>query len=100
MKKRLRKKLHIKEYAMYGFDFSAKAEGMDNPDTFEKLTISIYELVEERDWLCGGTIEDMFICESKPNMGIADKKEEFLEAVKKLPGIISVEASGMLDAWH
>jgi uncharacterized protein YggL (DUF469 family) len=77
MKKRLRKKLHEKEFTEYGIRtiFSYKMDTKDSPVSFQKWVDAIVEdLVEENGMVCGGgfsinikdeTFEGDFVIELK-----------------------------------
>lgn len=100
MKKRIRKKLHLGEFAVYGFDFKVTLDTGDDIEAYNATADAIVDIIDRNGWLCGGAIEDMFICEEKCNSGIEDMKESFVEEVKALPHVVSAEASDMLDAWY
>ena len=56
MKKRLRKKLHLKEYAEYGVDMDLKILSYIGPEEFDKFIEEgfIEEFVEGNGLYCGG----------------------------------------------
>jgi len=56
MKKRLRKKLHLKEYAEYGVDMDLKIVSYMGHEEFDKFIEEdfIEEFVEGNDLYCGG----------------------------------------------
>jgi len=66
-KKRLRKKLYLGEFAVYGFQFECKVNS-NTEEELDKFLDDIIDLVERRELVVAGGGEpenfDMFVCSS------------------------------------
>lgn len=101
MNKRLRKKLRMGEYTVYGAPLRIT---LKSPDDFDKLVIDLAEEVETAGGcLCDG-FADGLDAEIFVELGTAlEEPQQRLEAVlarvKKLPEVANAEAGELVDSW-
>ena len=100
MKKRIRKKLHRKEFALFGFEIHIHCKDEENEETLDRLSNQLLELVRNYKWQCYGTLEQLFVYESFPKQGIAEGKDKFVNEVTQLPDVKDVHAHDVIDAWY
>ena len=99
MKKRLRKKLHLKEFKELGFVLKLEYDTEDS-DKLDSILDQILAIVEDMDLDCGGVMDELVVSELKPNSGLAERKDAFLERVSKIAGITKATAGELIDVWH
>jgi len=99
MKKRLRKKLHLKEFKELGFVLKLEFNTEDS-DKLDVILDQLLAIVEDMELDCGGILEELVISETKPNSGLVERKAAFLDRVSKIEGITNVTAGELIDVWH
>ena len=99
MKKRLRKKLHLKEFKELGFVLKLAFDTEDS-DKLDGILDQIFDVVEDMDLDCGGVMDELVVSELKPNSGLAARKDEFLKRISNIQGITQATAGELIDVWH
>ena len=98
MKKRIRKKLHRKEFALFGFEIHIHGKE-ESEEALDRLANQLLELVQKYKWQCYGVLEQLFVYESFPKQGIADEKDKFVKLYRWLiDGILSVSPNTRIIA--
>ncbi len=99
MKKRLRKKLHVAEFTLFGFELCV-IPASEDPELRDELCRGLMSLIDARHWEClGFSLDCLFLYEGKPNQGLPAGKEAFLAEVSALPNVADVHAEPTVDAW-
>jgi len=104
MKKRLRKKLHKKEFKEIGFEFNiCFASTFDKEKRFETI-YNIYDLIEQHGFVAGG-ISDGKSCQGfmaihNYRVNATEQKEKLRIILLAVPGVTSVEFGKDTDAWY
>ncbi|MBR0459895.1 MAG: DUF469 family protein [Victivallales bacterium] len=99
MKKRIRKKHHLREFTIFGFELSLEPTSREQ-QVIDSLGHAVMDLVEQQGWECYGfSLDCLFLFEGKPGLGLPDAKDAFLSAVKALPQVATVKAGETVDAW-
>lgn len=104
MKKRLRRKLHKKEFKKIGFDFRICFPPIfDHEKQFEMID-NIYWLIEQHGFIAGGACYedccDGFMSVSSWRINADEQKEKLQSALLSLPEITSVKFGENTDAWY
>ena len=100
MKKRIRKKLHLREFTIFGFELTIEPASRDQ-QVIDSIGNAVMDLVEKNHWECFGfSLDCLFLFEGKPGLGLPAAKDAFLAAVKALPNVASVKAGDTVDAWQ
>jgi uncharacterized protein YggL (DUF469 family) len=101
MKKRLRKKKCIGEFAEMGFELKATYPEM-NDEQLDAFMAKVMGKVGEFGMYCGGGFFidglDLFVCTGKVNTDEAARKEQFVEWFKGALDGIEVTAGDLVDA--
>lgn len=100
MKKRLRKKKCVAEFAEIGFEVKATYPEMDEAK-LDKFMSDVMGKIGALDMYCGGGFFpsefDLFICTGRVNTGEAARREELLAWLNTVEGI-KVCAGELVDA--
>jgi len=102
--RRLRKKLYLGEFAVYGFDLSFNFEGMD-PQGASDFLDEIIELVESRDLIIagGGDAESfgLFICAAARYGSATEEDRAALTSwLEAKPQVKDIEVGELVDAYY
>lgn len=101
MKKRLRKKKCIGEFAEMGFELKATYPEMTD-EQLDAFMAKVMAKVGEYDMYCGGGFFidglDLFICTGKVNTDEAARKEQFETWLKGFVEGIEIAAGDLVDA--
>ena len=101
MKKRLRKKKCIGEFAEMGFELKATFPEMDE-EKLDALLRQAMNKAGEYDLYCGGGFFvdglDLFVCTGRVNTDEANRKEQFISWLKGAVEGIEVSAGELVDA--
>ncbi len=104
MKRRLRKKLYLGEFAVLGFEFSCTLK-FDTEDAYDSWLDQLIEFIERRD-LCmggGGDIKSFsaFICSAHRYKSAVDDDREAVKNWLESSGVVSnVVIGGLVDAYY
>ena len=103
MKKRLRKKKHLREFKEFGFDLNLKTEDLKEDeycDLFNDITL----ICEKYSLYFGGYanngVVSIFVSVENYKIKITEVKDDFLAEIRQLPQIIELKASDNIDAWY
>ena len=103
MKKRLRKKLHLGEYQVLGFQLSAVYPARSDEE-LDVLTGQLLDFLEEHEMSCSGTVGevelDLFVVTGTVAVDGEAKRRELQEFVRALPGLEQVETGELIDAFY
>ncbi len=103
MKKRLRKKKHLREFKEFGFDLNLKTEDLKE-DEYCDLFNDIALICEKYSLCFGGSanngVVSIFVSVENYKTKITEVKDDFLAEIRQLPQIIELKASDNIDAWH
>lgn len=94
MRKRIRKKRHIGEFAMFGFPISVVVSDTALSD---RVSDAVLGLLRERFWHCIGTLDDLFVWESRPGQRLSANRADFVSAVRELPGVADVQCGDVIN---
>lgn len=100
MKKRLRKKKHLKEFAEYGRYFKCRRSTKENANDFLNEFI---EMIEKNKCLCGGSIGEEFldiVIEFGKEPNINDKYNSIKNWINSRDDILFYGFSEPFDLWH
>ena len=106
VKKRLRKKLHVKEFTEFGIDFDFSVNTDISGEEFDLLCDRfVYDFVEGNGLYCGGGWNPKersasFIVEIGQNMGSFDYYTEKLQSWFESEGIILPATYKIVDLWN
>lgn len=100
MKKRLRKKLRLKEFKELGFTITASLE-LANEAVQEEMLDKILAKAEELDLICGGDVTqddlDFIVSTGFVSEDNEARRAEFCKFVEALAEVKSIEASELHD---
>lgn len=99
MKKRIRKKLHRKEFTLYGFEMHLHCKD-ESDQALDELFGQLVALVQKYNWECYGVLQQFFVYERFPKQGIAEEKANFVNEVKQLPNVQEAHDHDVIDAWY
>ncbi len=103
MKRRARKKLHLKEFQMLGFQFSATYAERPGEE-LDALATKILEWLDEMDMSCSGTIGDveldLFVIAGIVGSGVEEKRQAFIDFARTLPGLEKAAGENLIDAFY
>ena len=104
MKKRLRKKLHRKEFKEIGFDFKISFTPIYDDENRFNLIDDIYLLIEQHGFDAGGSCDDGscsgFMAVQDCRIDADVMKNSLLKALQTLPKITNVIFGENIDAWY
>lgn len=104
MKRRLRKKLYLGEFAVLGFEFSCTLN-LDTEDAYDSLLDQLIEFIERRDLCMGGSGDTNsfsgFICSAHRYKSAIDEDREAVKHWLESSGVASkVVIGGLVDAYY
>ncbi len=104
MKRRLRKKLYLGEFAVLGFEFSCTLN-LDTEDAFDSWLDQLIEFIESRDLCMGGSGDTKsfsgFICSAHRYKSAVDEDREAVKNWLESSGVASnVVIGGLVDAYY
>lgn len=100
MKKRLRKKLRLREFQEMGFRVKFN---LNLPDTDEAPVAFWRELVvaiEANNLLMGGGINEFFVCTNSRRSATDADREAIETWLHQQPEVSAINVSPLVDAWH
>ncbi|GAB2856303.1 YggL 50S ribosome-binding family protein [Hymenobacter ruber] len=100
MKKRLRKKLRLREFQEMGFSVKFDLAELGSDEAYFTFWDKLVEVVEANHLLMGGGLNDFFVgTDSRRSATEADRKaiETWLH---QQPEVSAVNVSLLVDAWH
>ncbi|MEI8247232.1 MAG: 50S ribosome-binding protein YggL [Lentisphaerota bacterium] len=103
MRKRLRKKLFLREFQELGFDLKAK---MNLPDeaALDAFWTKFVEQVEANNVHCHGAFGneefDMFVMVGQTGPDAEERKTKFIEWLKTQPEVSELTAGELVDAFY
>ena len=105
MKKRLRKKLKVKEFKQYGFDVQLTFKNeLSNVDLDNYLDYFIEHLIEKNGLIFGGgflpTGVNGFASDHTFGQDTKAKQQRIKEILEKDPIIETVTLGKLVDVWH
>ena len=105
MKKRLRKKLRLREFQALGFGVTGTlAESVDDA-RLDRLLDEIIEFVESRGLVCGGGLSPRerslsFFVERSPRTCTEEDRDAAGAWFRARPEVASVDVHPLSDAWY
>jgi uncharacterized protein YggL (DUF469 family) len=104
MNKRLRKKLHRKEFKEIGFDFRICFDPVYDDEKFLDMIDNICCLIEQHGFIPGGGCErecyEGYMSVLSWRISADEMKEKLQTALQEFPEITSVEFGKNTDAWY
>lgn len=105
MKKRVRKKLHLREFAEYGVELELKVTRDMDKDEFERFFDSLIDYVEYNGLFCGGsanlsTKEISLFIEVSKDINKAGEFQAALERWLEDKGFSDGYKTAINDAWY
>lgn len=104
MKRRLRKKLYLDDFAVFGFNFSCELGA--NPDLdVDGFFDGLIELIESRQLLIGGVGSDSefsgYITSNQRYSSATDEDREALESwLRSIKGVEEIKVDPLCDAHY
>ena len=104
MKRRLRKKLYLGEFAVLGFEFSCTLN-LDTEDAYDSWLDQLIEFIERRDLCMGGRGNTNsfsgFICSAhRYNSAIDEDREAVKNWLESSGGASNIVIGGLVDAYY
>lgn len=100
MKKRLRKKLRLREFQEMGFKVKFDLNLPDTDEAQFALWDRLVEVVEANHLLMGGGFDDFFV-QTNSRRTATEADREAIEAwLLQQPEVSAVNVSPLVDAWH
>ncbi|QSX28554.1 DUF469 family protein [Shewanella cyperi] len=101
-KRRLRKKLYLEEFAVFGFEFTCKSKIKSDEET-DHLLDAFLEFIESRNLMCGGgfSLEEFsgFLCSDFRYRSATDEDRSAVEAwLMAQAGFSGVVIGELVDA--
>ena len=104
MKKRLRKKTHRGEFKELGFVMTANYEEKPDMDALCDFVDLLTDKFDELGMDVSGYFDfcdfDIMVNTGSPDTDEAARRRQAIDFVKAQPGVLKVEASELVDAWH
>ena len=104
MKKRLRKKLHKKEFKETGFNFKICFAPIYDDEKHLEMLDDIYCLIEQHGFVAGGGCNENschgFMAVLNYRINADEMKNKLRTALLNLSGVTSVEFEENTDAWY
>lgn len=101
--RRLRKKLYVGEFAVYGFDLTLELDDAANPD-FESFFYRLADLVESRGLMIaggGGQKFEGFVCSGQRYGSASSEDQQAIEGwLKEQAGVSNVVIGPLVDAHN
>lgn len=104
MKKRLRKKLRLREFRQFGFEVSFRLpDDLDEAgvDGFEDTFIA--DAIEARGLICGGgcgRVWDVFVTHAGRASAADEDRTKLAEWLGRHALVSSIHIGPLVDAWH
>ena len=105
MKKRLRKKLHLGEFQVLGFEVTgALAESVEDAG-LDGLLDDLIDFVESRDLVCGSALSprdrsiNMFV-ERSPRSCTNEDRDALGAWFRRRPEVASIDVRPLSDTWY
>ena len=102
MKKRIRRKKHVGEFAEFGRQFVVRRNRKDDLEEF--LDWVVDDVVEGNDCFCGGGGKDeqidIIIELGRRDQGREDKRNRIERMLRKHPDVTEVLIGEEFDLWH
>lgn len=99
MKKRLRKKLHLKEFKEFGFEVIIHHDQSLSAEQQVDMLDHLIDFMEANNYQVGGSAEGAYITKRKGSIN-EQERQSIIEAIGTIEGVLSVTASPLTDAWH
>ena len=104
MKKRLRKKLHLKEFREIGFDFKICFTPISDSEEYIEMIDNIYWIIEQHGFSAGGGCEENcyegYMAVSSWRINADEMKNKLQTALLNFPGVTSVDFGENSDSWY
>lgn len=103
MRKRLRKKKHLKEFTQWGFHLAVQMVGdYDQETALDMAEDGLGPLTRTRGWDYGGGLPRwLFVSEYRTyNQMTEEARDEFCRELAELPTVDHCLVSHLIDAWH
>jgi len=100
MKKRLRKKLRLREFQEMGFKVKLELTDLGSDDAYFAFSDRLIEVVEANNLLMGGGINDFFVCTNSRRSATDADREAIETWLQQQPEVSAVNVSPLIDAWH
>jgi uncharacterized protein YggL (DUF469 family) len=104
MKRRLRKKLYLGEFAVLGFEFSCTLN-LDTEDAYDSWLDQLIEFIERRDLCMGGSGDthsfSAFICSAHRYKSVIDEDREAVKNwLESSGGASNVVIGELIDSYY
>lgn len=103
-KRRLRKKLHIEEFQVLGFEVDFRLNKSMERGGTDRVFDFFIDRIEQRELSCGGggSIHELhfFITRRDDTSTTQDDRRYVLEAINAMPEVVQVNASDFIDAHY
>ncbi len=100
MKKRLRKKLRLREFQEMGFSVKFELADLGGDDAYFAFSDRLIDVVKANNLMMGGVITDFFV-QTNSRRSATETNREAIEAwLWQQPEVFAIDVSPLVDAWH
>jgi uncharacterized protein YggL (DUF469 family) len=100
MKRRLRKKLRLREFKEMGFHVDFKVDIPTTSEAENAFFDKLFSFVDERELSIGGSMSSFYVTRSKRGTVTEADREAFAAWLHQQPKISAVNVWPLDDAWH
>lgn len=100
MKRRLRKKLRLREFQEMGFSVRFELNTPDTDEAYFAFWDKLVAAIEANNLLMGGGLNDFFVCTDSRRSATDTDREAIETWLQQQPEVSAVNVSPLIDAWH
>ena len=100
MRKRLRKKLRLREFQEMGFSVKFDFNIPGDDEFFLNFWVSLVGVVEANHLLMGGGLNDFFVCTDSRRSATETDREALATWLRQQPELSAVAVGPLVDVWH
>lgn len=100
MKKRLRKKLRLREFQEMGFSVKFELADLGSDDAYSAFSDRLIEVIEANNLMMGGGINDFFVQTNSRRTATEADRVAIETWLQQQPEVSAINVSPLVDAWH
>jgi uncharacterized protein YggL (DUF469 family) len=100
MKKRLRKKLRLREFQEMGFSVKFELSDLANDEAYLAFWDKLVVAIEANNLLMGGGLNDFFVQTNSRRTATEADRESIATWLQQQPEVSAINVSPLIDAWH
>lgn len=100
MKKRLRKKLRLREFQEMGFSVKYDLDAAMTDDELSGFWVKLIQTVETSHLMIGGGLNDFFVATDSRRSATETDRTNIQNWLQQQPEVSNIAIGPLVDAWH